>query len=117
MPQQIPKAKTGSPLLASPPHVYPDKNGVTNVVLTVDVARVKLPGAGEFTTRVYHYEGKAVYPGPTIHLARGGKLSLTLVNNLGPNPSNDGGHNDYREINSTNIHTHGFDFSLLSLLL
>ena len=99
---------TSSPLLASPPHVYPDSDGVTNLTLTVDVARIDLPGAGQLTTRVYHYEGQPVYPGPTIHLARGGKLNLTLVNNLGPDPVDDGGHNDWKSVNTTNIHTHGF---------
>ena len=99
---------SSSALLASPPHVYPGNDGVTTVVLTLDVARIDLPGAGQLTTRVYHYDGQPVYPGPTIHLARGGKLSLTLVNNLGANPANDGGHNDWRGINTSNIHTHGF---------
>ena len=34
-------------------------------------------------------------------------MTLRLVNDLGPNPDDDGHHNDWRHVNTTNIHTHG----------
>jgi FtsP/CotA-like multicopper oxidase with cupredoxin domain len=39
-----------------------------------------------FWTRAYCYLGECHWPGPTIEVVPGDNVTLTLVNNLGPNP-------------------------------
>lgn len=91
------------------PEVLPDANGVTTVTLTVDAARITVPGAVSFTTRAYYHEGVARLQGPTLVLQAGGRLNLTLVNNLVDDSALDATKaiNTFRHANTTNVHTHG----------
>jgi FtsP/CotA-like multicopper oxidase with cupredoxin domain len=91
------------------PEVLPDASGTTSVTLTVDAARLTIDGAVTFTTRAYYWAGVARVHGPTLILQAGGRLNITLINNLVDDSANDVGraHNTFRHANTTNIHTHG----------
>uniref|UniRef100_A0A7S1PZR5 Multicopper oxidase n=1 Tax=Neobodo designis TaxID=312471 RepID=A0A7S1PZR5_NEODS len=91
------------------PEVLPDANGVTTLTLTVDAARITVPDAVSFTTRSYYYNGAAALMGPTLVLRAGGRLNLTLVNNLVDDSAIDATKaiNTFRHSNTTNVHTHG----------
>jgi FtsP/CotA-like multicopper oxidase with cupredoxin domain len=95
--------------LAAIPEFTPDVDGVTTVTLTVDAVRIDIPGAVSFTTRAYHWNGVPQFPGPTLVLKAGGKLRLTLVNNLEDDSALDAtkAANTFRHANTTNVHTHG----------
>ncbi|XP_035662013.1 laccase-2-like [Branchiostoma floridae] len=79
-------------------------NGALTQTVTVDISDVTIEW---LTTKRRTYNGGI--PGPTFRLKAGDNLALTLVNNLGPQPV--GEHNEYRDPNSTNIHTHGLHIS------
>jgi hypothetical protein len=67
-----------------------------------------------FTTRSYCYQNICSYPGPTISLKPGDNLTLTVVNNLGPESSTHTHvHNTIHSPNTTNVHTHGLHISAL----
>ena len=102
-------AVVDSATLVAPPAFRPDSSGVTHVTVTVDVATINMDSAGTFNTRAYHINGVPAFPGPTIFLQPGGYLNFTLINNLGANSAADlaRAHNEYRHVNTTNIHTHG----------
>lgn len=91
------------------PTVQPDANGVTTATITVDAARIAIDGAVTFSTRAYHYNGVARLMGPTLVLQAGGRLNLTLVNNLVDDSALDATRavNTFRHANTTNVHTHG----------
>lgn len=91
------------------PEVQPDANGVTTATLTVNAARITVADAVTFTTRAYHYNGAAALMGPTFVLRAGGRLNLTLVNNLEDDSAIDATKaiNTFRHSNTTNVHTHG----------
>ena len=98
-----------SATLIAPQVISPDASGTTSVTLAVRWATISVDGAGTFSSRLYHVNGLPMYPGPTIQVQPGGTLSITLVNNLGPNDAADSSRamNTFRHINTTNIHTHG----------
>ena len=59
-------------------------------------------------SRVYCYNDVCGPVGPTIELVPGDQFSLTLVNNLGANPTGeDTTMNSMHSPNTTNLHTHG----------
>ncbi|CAH1248805.1 Hypp8424 [Branchiostoma lanceolatum] len=72
--------------------------------LTVDISDVTIEW---LTTQRRTYNGG--FPGPTFRLKAGDNLNLKLVNNLGAQPV--GLHNQFRDPNTTNLHTHGLHIS------
>ena len=60
-------------------------------------------GAFEFNARLYN----GGLPGPTYEFNAGDTVRIKLVNQLGPNPSDENEHNHFRTPNTTNLHTHG----------
>lgn len=60
-----------------------------------------------FTTRAYCYNSICSYPGPTIEVYPGDNFTLTLINQLGPQPKDVHIMNKMNGPNTTNIHTHG----------
>mmetsp|Transcript_5822 Transcript_5822/g.12798 ORF Transcript_5822/g.12798 Transcript_5822/m.12798 type:complete len:640 (+) Transcript_5822:96-2015(+) len=90
--------------LHMPPQVYPDKNGTTRLDLVWNLAYYRGPS---FSTIVRSFNGG--FPGPTIHVAQGGRLEIKLVNCMYPPLGFEGpeSHNRYHLPNSTNLHTHG----------
>ena len=97
----------------APTEVLPDANGVTSLTLTVAPATISVDGAVTFTTRAWHYKGSALYPGPTIRVRAGGRLLITLVNGMESSADIDDARmmNQYRNVNLTNLHTHGLHVS------
>jgi len=77
-------------------------------VLDVQVAQVRVPFRNiSFYARTYN----GAFPGPTIRIAPGDRVRVTLRNSLGPNKpgSNCSSHTlgHFRALNSTNLHIHG----------
>ncbi len=63
------------------------------------------------TTRAYRQEGGAFsIPGPTLHMEPGNKYVLRFRNLL-PYEAPDTVHNDFKDPNITNVHTHGLHIS------
>ncbi|KAI8496596.1 hypothetical protein Bbelb_258950 [Branchiostoma belcheri] len=84
----------------------PSSNGGLAHTLTVDISDVTIEW---LTVQRRTYNGG--FPGPTFRLKAGDDLNITLVNNLGPQPA--GEHNEFRDPNTTNLHTHGLHISPL----
>ena len=84
--------------LHTPPQVYPDKDGVTRLDLVWNLAYYKGPS---FSTIIRNFNGG--FPGPTIHVAQGGRLELKYVNcmHLPLGFSGPDSHNRYHLPNST----------------
>jgi FtsP/CotA-like multicopper oxidase with cupredoxin domain len=118
-------AATGTALEAAPPPcqafsepctVYPDRSGDTPLGnLTVEELNFNNCAGGMGVVRAWD----GTTPGPTIVANPGGKISLTLLNQL---PNNPGGSKDqYPKMNvpsgfnSTNLHFHGLHVSPCSL--
>ena len=63
------------------------------------------------TTRAYRQEGGAYsIPGPTIHMTPGSKYVLRFRNLL-PYEAPSAAHNEFKDPNVTNVHTHGLHIS------
>src|SRR3970282_2001186 len=63
------------------------------------------------TTRAYRQEGGAyAIPGPTIHMTPGSKYVLRFRNLL-PYEAPSAAHNEFKDPNVTNVHTHGLHIS------
>lgn len=94
--------------LAYPTVISPDAAGLTQVTLTLAEARVVVDGAVSFNSRVWHVGGAAMFPGPTLRVAPGGTLRITLINtlsvlgNVTPTTKS-----QFHGANRSNIHTHG----------
>eukprot|EP00471_Norrisiella_sphaerica_P006026 CAMPEP_0184490192 /NCGR_PEP_ID=MMETSP0113_2-20130426/17256_1 /TAXON_ID=91329 /ORGANISM="Norrisiella sphaerica, Strain BC52" /LENGTH=699 /DNA_ID=CAMNT_0026873959 /DNA_START=82 /DNA_END=2181 /DNA_ORIENTATION=+ len=85
------------------------------VELTIKKARLSIGGVN-FTSRVYHYNDRAYFPGPTIVLKAGEPCDLRLVNSLPATSHTD--HCPYHENayhcpDTSNLHTHGLHVSPL----
>eukprot|EP00759_Apiculatamorpha_spiralis_P035769 PhF_6_TR36322/c2_g2_i3/m.53149 len=95
--------------LTSPREIGPDATGITTVNLVVKAARVTVDGAVAFNSRLYHLDGVPYFPGPTIRVAPGGTLKMTVQNLLDPESdlTQNARMNQLRHVNHTNIHTHG----------
>jgi FtsP/CotA-like multicopper oxidase with cupredoxin domain len=70
----------------------------------------------KFWTRVYNrasISGKTLHPGPVLRFKRGDTVTVTLVNNLGPETQALGGNsiNSFHHVNTTNLHIHGLHVS------
>jgi FtsP/CotA-like multicopper oxidase with cupredoxin domain len=86
----------------SEPKMEASVNGSLQVVLYVDIFRYE--GAYSFTTRLYN----GTFPGPTLVVAPGDKISILLVNNLGADQSTDDFDAfTYHSPNTTSLHLHG----------
>lgn len=112
--------------LERPMEFRPSRKGNTNVNLSVRAHRVSIPlslgGNGgkdddeeglffEYTGRFYYVEGKKepLLPGPTIIAKPGGKIKLTVKNELGLDSADQTARplNSYHRPNTTNVHFHG----------
>jgi FtsP/CotA-like multicopper oxidase with cupredoxin domain len=97
-------ATVGEPLLKIP------EDSSHNVTLNMDAVKYVGPYAS-FTTRGYPSPGNLGIPGPTIRITPGKHLTLTLNNKLGSNGNAPSTMNEFRDPNTTNIHTHGLHVS------
>ncbi|KAH9598819.1 Multicopper oxidase [Trypanosoma melophagium] len=95
--------------------IFPS-NDNTFVHLTVRAAKVSIPlrGFGEgavftYMGRIYEYRGVSSIPGPIVHIRAGGKLLLTLNNDLGEQMYQETMESMYsfHGVNETNVHFHG----------
>ncbi|MCP4295558.1 MAG: multicopper oxidase domain-containing protein [Proteobacteria bacterium] len=104
-----------SPILGS-------KNGLLDIKLELSYARTRIPQwdvNGDRLddviahNRCFHYNGKALVPGPVLSVKPGDLLRLTIVNNLPENtdPMIPENINSPHHLNTTNIHTHGLHVS------
>ena len=104
---------SGAPI-TYPEDVYPDPTTkITSLTLNVVAQRITIADAVTFTTRLYQYNSKTTFPGPTIHAVPGGTIRLTLVNQLESSAAYDDvtPMNRMRNSNQTNMHTHGLHVS------
>jgi len=81
-----------------------------DVTLNFDAVKYVGPSAS-FTTRGYPSPGNLGIPGPTIRITPGKHLKLTLNSKLGSNGNAPTTMNEFRDPNTTNIHTHGLHVS------
>jgi FtsP/CotA-like multicopper oxidase with cupredoxin domain len=88
------------PVLASPPAVYANAQGILTTTLTAAPGRYRL-GGNIFTGNVYN----GLYAPPTLNVPPGGTLNISLVNQV--NDSIRG----QRDTAWTNLHTHGLNVS------
>jgi FtsP/CotA-like multicopper oxidase with cupredoxin domain len=84
----------------------------TNNVGTIEIAETYFPNIGgdDLNTRAYGQNGNFSIPGPTIRMTRGQTYILSFKNSLDwevPSPV----HNELKDPNITNIHTHGLHVS------
>jgi FtsP/CotA-like multicopper oxidase with cupredoxin domain len=52
------------------------------IELVVKSARLNIQDGASFTTRLYHYNGVPMFPGPTIRMKPHQRCRITLVNDL-----------------------------------
>lgn len=97
-------ASIGEPLLKIP------EDSSHDVTLNMDAVKYVGPSAS-FVTRGYPTPGNLGIPGPTIRITPGKHLKLTLNNKLGSNGNAPSTMNEFRDPNTTNIHTHGLHVS------
>jgi FtsP/CotA-like multicopper oxidase with cupredoxin domain len=80
-------------------------------VMEYGEATFTFPNGETLTTRAYRQEGGTFsIPGPTLNMAPGNKYVLRFRNLLpyeAPSPA----HNDFKDPNITNVHTHGLHIS------
>ncbi|ORC93395.1 uncharacterized protein TM35_000012720 [Trypanosoma theileri] len=95
--------------------IFPS-NGDTFLHLTVRAKKVSIPlrgfGKGAVFTymgRLYEYGGVSSIPGPIVHIRAGGRLFLTLYNDLGEQMYEETMESmyNYHGVNETNVHFHG----------
>lgn len=80
-------------------------------VLEYGRAELTLNNGGTLTTRAYRQEGgQFSIPGPTIHMVPGNTYVLRFRNLLDYQPPSHV-HNDFKDPNITNLHTHGLHIS------
>jgi FtsP/CotA-like multicopper oxidase with cupredoxin domain len=103
----LPFCKGGAPLV-SPVDISSGTSSPStwSLTLTVEAHRHQNDQIA-FNTRAYCWNGVCSVPGPTIHVRAGDNFTLTIVNNLGPNPDNSHVMNTMNSPNTTNFHTHG----------
>ena len=79
---------------------------------TLEMGSVTLDVNGEtLTTRAYRQEGTDyTIPGPTFRMAPGSKYVLRFKNTLPYQPASTA-HNEFKDPNVTNVHTHGLHIS------
>jgi FtsP/CotA-like multicopper oxidase with cupredoxin domain len=86
----------------SEPKVVRSENGLLEMVLFVDIFRYE--GAYSFTTRLYN----GTFPGPTLAVMPGDKISILLINNLGGDQAiDDWDAYTFHSPNTTSLHLHG----------
>ncbi len=98
------------PILDPVPFVWSDAGDHYVGVLEYGEATFTIDGK-TLTTRAYRQEGGAYsIPGPTIHMAPGNTYVLRFRNLLPYEPPSSV-HNDFKDPNVTNVHTHGLHIS------
>ena len=78
----------------------------------VTMSAVRWKGPDGFETNMLTYNGGL--PGPVWRIKPGDKVSVTIQNDLGPQPGANFVHNEYSKPNTTNLHTHGLHISGMS---
>lgn len=91
---------------------HTDADGLTYYTGTMEISEATFTIGGEtITTRAYGQAGQApTIPGPTMFLAPGEKYVLRFRNQL-PYEAPSDVHNDFKDPNISNLHTHGLHIS------
>lgn len=90
------------------PTTYSSADGELTLDLRLQEFRYTSPSGSSFYGRAFNGE----LPGPVIRVKAGDTLNINLYNDLGEEPTDTSGdHNQFRQPNHTNIHTHGLHVS------
>ena len=113
LPSAAATCETTSEILDPTPFVWTLVDGVDpHYVGVLEYGEANFTIDGEsLTTRAYRQEGGAYsIPGPTMNMVPGNKYVLTF-RNLSPYEPPSDVHNDFKDPNVTNVHTHGLHIS------